>query len=979
MKKEPGMINRKIILFLLAVSATFMMTMFADELGKPIALVGNSYGVHELKMLINNAIVISEEETYVYQNRGTEVPISELDNYSLLIVATSVSKSLTDEEMEKLKEWVMKGGNLMLIQYAPIALCGGADGLQKKKLLSWTGIQCISNIRGGAPCEIIQPESVLLKNVKMEKNSNGKKVWPENVSNIATVSLPMDTVIGNNSSCFIGIAKIGKGSVFYFGDELFRMRNAKSPAVDKYLEVMRNAIRTSKPLEQKRMRETMIEKADFGDAKILFWDREWSRGEQYGPRFTPPLPERNELIKNLSADMALDEYETLQLNITPLKDIQTISFKIESKDIPLQNLEFMVQDKPYPIPWPKQPEIAKEFPYWMIAPEHLDGKSKDSFALPKTGETKITWLRVNSHGLKPGNYNVFLNFKIPNDKSIQIPVNVKVYPVVLPRKRLIKLAAGGQIYGDANNAGPALRFAEDLEAHGIEWSLINIFRLNTFKIQGTGDLLTTEYILKSHKKEFEEGKYPELDMTALDPWMEQAIGHGLTNFLATPPLYELEKDGFTTEQNDKINEWLTGQISRYMKEKGIKTLVAKFGDEMKMEGLKTKWEPMARKLVGYGWDGCSSAFSCQGIPVDYFNQIAPLVNVWCFNQAYAPAFIEKVRQGEIKIRQDAVIGTYGAGEGRGTEFRKPLSVSRYLGWSSWLNKVQDCSVNPYFKGYIYYCDYGDRGEAGGVGGERFVSYIEKDNLSIPLADCPFWEGVREGMEEGNLCAILSWYLEHMEKEGGDSALKVKTAKEKLGRIVSSSDNAIIKWKEVIHYDKYPVKEINATSADYRIAKREIMELLVSLKDDAQKYIRPSLYWNNIELIKDGNPVAAVYYDKIRPDSLLKEAKKLSGIDLPTFQASSELNGKYKTALIIGNMSQNRLSKNILEKNNARDADRNYPGSNSYYIRELKDSGKNVFIIAGPEDAGTEKGIKMFTQFFHSEGNWLVGDTVKKER
>lgn len=963
--------NKKMTLLLVPLFAAFMLTVSAAEAGKPVALAGSSYGVHEIKLLINNAIVVSEEETYIYKNCGADIPVSELDKYSLLIIATSVDKALTDAEMGKLKEWVLNGGNLMLIQASPQSLCGGADGLQKRKLLSWAGIQSVKSLKDGAPAKVAHAESPLLKGVELAKGSDGKPVWPENVNFVATTNPPMEPVIGDPSSCFIGIAKVGKGTVTYFGEELFRMQKNKPESAKKYLEVMRNAIRMANPLHQKEMGASMLGKGDWGDEKILFWNREWSRGEQYGPRFTPPLPDKKELVKNLYADMAVDEYETLQLNLTPLKDIGTVSFNIESKDIPLQNLEFMVQERPNPIPWPKQPDIAKEFPYWMIAPEYLDRKSKDSFALPKTGETKVTWLRVNSHGLKPGNYNVSLNFKIPGGNAVQIPVNVKVYSVVLPRKRLIKFAAGGQVYGDANNPEPALRFAKDLEAHGVEWSLINTFRLGTFKIQGTDELFTSQYV-QTHKKDFEEGRYPELDMTALDPWMEQAIGHGLTNFYASPKMYDLEKLGFKKENIDKIDEWFIGQASRYMKEKGSRMFVATSGDELSLEELKKIWEPWARQLVKSGWN-CSSTFSC-GVDVDYFNEISPLIKLWTFNQAYAPTFIEKVRQGEIKIRKDALIGTYGAGEGRGSEFRKPLGKSRFLGWISWLNGVQNCSVNPYFKSWIYYCDYGTRGEAGGLGGERFVSYINQDNLSVPIADCPFWEGVREGMEEGNLCAILSWYLVRLESVGGNASAKAKAVRQKLEKIIGPSDSAMIKWNSAIRY-KYPVKEIEESSPapDYKKAKTEILESLVSLKDDAAKFIRPSLYWNDIELIKDGNPVAAVYYDRIKPENLLQEVKKLSGIDLPSFQSATELNDKFKTAIIIGNATQNRLIKNILEKNKFRDADKNYPGAGSYCIRELRDSGCVVLAIAGPEDAGTEKGVRMFKQFLYSEGNWLIGN------
>ncbi len=939
------------VIFATLLSACFSPPSSADEAGKPVALVGHSYGIHEVKILINKVIVVSEEETYVYQNCGGNIPISELDKYSLLIVATSVSKALTDDEMEKLKSWVTNGGNLMLIDFAPISLCGGRDELQKKKLLSWAGIQSVRSVKAGISCKVIKTDAPFLKGVEFEKNNDGIRIWPENVNRIADVIPPMRTIIGDASSCFVGIAQVGKGTVSYFGGELFRMYRRKPELSVKYMEIMRNAVRIARPLSQNTMKTAMLEKSAWGDTPLLLWNREWNRGEEYGPRFTPPMPEQNEIIGSLSADMAIDEYETLQLNLTPLKDFKEISFSLESKDVPKENLEFLVQEKPNPIPWPKKPGIAKEFPFWLIPPEHLEGKMKNSFALPKAGETKIVWLRINSHGIKPGDYKIGMNFQIPGEKTIQLPVDLKVYPVTLPRKRLIKLEASGQVYGDVNRAAPALRFTKDLEAHGVEWSRINVLRPATFKIQGTTEFLTTQY-MESHKKDFEAGKYPELDMTALDPWMEQAIGHGLIYFKVPPSFYELEKLGFKKENIDKIEQWYISQASGYMKEKGLRIFIANYGDELNLQELKTVWEPWARKLTKYGWD-CTSSFSAGGVYVDYFNEISPFVKLWTLNQRYTLFFIEKVKTGELKLRRDAIIGSYGAGEGRGSEFRKPLGKSRYLGWISWLNGVQNCSVNPYFKGWLYYLDYGNKGEAGGVGGERFVSYIDKDDMSVPLAACPFWEGVREGMEEGNLCAVLSWYIEHLEKVEAEPASKAKKAREKLAQIIGPSENSIIKWKEAVRY-KYPVKEIKASSADYKKAKKEILELLLSLKDDAQKYIRPSLYWNDTELIHEGKAVAAIYYDKIKPDVIVKAIKKLSGIELPSFNAGGDLNDKYKTAIIIGNASQNPLSKKILDQNQSRDADNNYPGAGSYYIREFENSGNKTFIIAGPEEEGTKK-------------------------
>ena len=71
--------NKKMTLIFVPLFAAFMLTVSAAEAGKPVALVGSSYGVHEIKLIINNAIVVSEEETYIYKNCGTDVPVSELN------------------------------------------------------------------------------------------------------------------------------------------------------------------------------------------------------------------------------------------------------------------------------------------------------------------------------------------------------------------------------------------------------------------------------------------------------------------------------------------------------------------------------------------------------------------------------------------------------------------------------------------------------------------------------------------------------------------------------------------------------------------------------------------------------------------------------------------------------------------------------------------------------------------------------------
>ncbi len=936
-----------------SLACLFFCLVLSADVPKPTILTGTSYGTHEVRRLINTAIAIGEDETYIYRNFEGEIPYDELDKYSLLIVAFAVKTPATAAEMKKLRSWVEKGGGLILMSAVPYSLCGGAAEFRRDKALAWTGITGMMVFRNGGECGIVQPGSAILKGITYD--------WSEKVTRMVTVAPPMKAVIGQGDQALIGMAEVGKGKVFYFGAELFRLRQAKSPMADPYLEAIRNAIRIVGPLDQSKMQDAQLDKINYGDRKVLFWDREWDRGEQYGPRFTPPLPAIAELITVLKANMAQGEYESVQLNITPLAGQTSASCVLESATIPAENLEFLVQAKPDPIPWNRK-GIVKEFPYWMMPPEYVEPKGRPEFNLPADSGTQVVWLRVNSRDLASGDHVVKMNFTFSDGQKATVPVELKVYPVKLPRQRLIKLAAAGQVYGSMHDVPAALRFAKDLESHGIEWSLIASIRPDKMKLRGSDETLNTKTLLRL-KSDFEAGKFPELDFALFDPWMDQCLAHGLTLFRADPlQFFTLAKLDFSDELKQKVRGWFAGEVSRYVREKGVDMLITSKGDELSIKELRESWVPWAKEMSSYGWD-CTSTFS-SGVNVELFNEISPLVRLWTHNQRYATAFAEKVKSGEIKIRPDAMIGSYGAGEGRGTEFRKPLHRSRYLGWYSWLNGLQTCAVNPYFKGWLYYTGESDRGEAGGTGGERFVSYIVMNDYSVPIADCPFWEGVRDGLEEGNLCAILAWYLDYFEKNG--QAAKARAIRAKLDKIIGSDEDAILTWNET-EIQGYSRKVIKPAWDDYKKAKKALLELMVSIGPDARKYAKPSLRWNQVELVREGKIVAAVYYDRVRPDALLTEVKKHTGLELPAIQGAAALKSEYPVAIVVGSGTQNGLGKELLAKHNSPEPNDFYPKNGNYFIRRLPD---NILVIAGPDEAGTGKGVEYFCKFFEPRGFWL---------
>ncbi len=104
----------------LFLSSFIIFAAVFTQAGK-VALVGDGYGKHEIKLIINQAVV-SPEVTYLYENCGVAIPIDRLDQFSLLIVATAVATPVTSQDLDKLHRWVAKGGHLILIQSAALVV-----------------------------------------------------------------------------------------------------------------------------------------------------------------------------------------------------------------------------------------------------------------------------------------------------------------------------------------------------------------------------------------------------------------------------------------------------------------------------------------------------------------------------------------------------------------------------------------------------------------------------------------------------------------------------------------------------------------------------------------------------------------------------------------------------------------------------------------------------------------------------------------
>lgn len=930
------------LLFILCAGAVL-----ADP--RPVGLAGASYGKYEVQAVIKNAITLSDTLEYVYESRGDSIPAAEFGKYSLVVIAHSVSQPLTPADNAAIQKYVEDGGHILLINSAPNSL-GKEIGVENIK---WLGARRVAGT-GGVSCQILKPSHPFLKGV-FDTYKNPK--WLKG-SSLAEPLPGFETLIGpGDGRALVGVRHVGKGWTAFLGDEFFRLKPQIGDEASSYITMLRNIVAEASPLTQAEVRARALKSDSLAGKTLLVWNREWQRNEEYGPQFDPVLPAEKECITSLSADMAVGEVESLQLNITPLANLGNATAEIVTGAFPRAGVEFFVQDRPDPIPWPKDPAIAKEAPYWLMPPEYVEPKGKPEFVCPR-GQTRVLWLRLSSATAKPGRYDLTLNLSFAGGQRLSVPVAVTVYPVRLPRQRPIKLEAAGQVYGDVNGPAPALRFANNLEAHGVEWSMINVIRLDTLRIAGTDNKPDHNYYSRNAAR-FDASDYPALDCSAWDEWMDQSISHGLIQFkmadVLAPVDGQLGKTNLPEETKAKIHNWFSREIERYLSEKGVRLAVLSYGDELNEKEIRGNFIPWAKPLNAAGW-GCTSSFT-GSIHLDpaLNNEIYPCVRIWTLNRSLAPMFMERLRAGELKIRPDAIIGTYGAGEGRGSEHRKPLSASRFLGWESWKLGIRNCAVNPYFKGWIYYCKYENREI--GIAGERWVSYLNKDDLSVPVADCPFLEGIRDGMEEGNLCAILSWYLDRLDKNSATAA----ALRAQLDRVLGGPD-AILKWQEGEAY-KMKVWRVDGDNEAYRKAKREVLELLAAVRGEAMSRVKPSLFWNDIPLVKEGRFVAAIYSDKVDAAPLAAIMEELGGVRVPVQAHAAAFNTDAETVVVVGVNDQNPLLRSDLGATRA----------GSYIIRELPaEKGKpRILFIAGPDEAGTRKGMEMFSKFLRAEGNWLL--------
>ena len=100
--------------------------------GRPIALVGDNYGRHDVSSISRN---ILEKEDWVYEDKGRFLPAEEFSKFSLVIIAQSQERPYNEEELNQIGAYLEAGGHLLLINQAPRSMADESSAQALRKLL----------------------------------------------------------------------------------------------------------------------------------------------------------------------------------------------------------------------------------------------------------------------------------------------------------------------------------------------------------------------------------------------------------------------------------------------------------------------------------------------------------------------------------------------------------------------------------------------------------------------------------------------------------------------------------------------------------------------------------------------------------------------------------------------------------------------------------------------------------------------------
>lgn len=208
------------------VSGVLSFGMMASALAgdREIAFAGEGFGAAEVKSILVN-VVGRVPDALQYVEFGSEIPVEEFQKFGVVVLATKVAAAYTAEQAQVMEAYVRQGGRVLLIHqaYRSIMEPGETEGMRGKgefpHFESWLGKGRSYYVKAGLECAVNLPDDPLLAGV-LKKNP--APVWLN--GHIFLRNPEFENLIGMDDYILVGRKRVGSGTVYYLGSELFRMK-----------------------------------------------------------------------------------------------------------------------------------------------------------------------------------------------------------------------------------------------------------------------------------------------------------------------------------------------------------------------------------------------------------------------------------------------------------------------------------------------------------------------------------------------------------------------------------------------------------------------------------------------------------------------------------------------------------------------------------------------------------------------------------
>lgn len=805
-----------------------------------VVLVGGGYGQYVRNSTIKKVLLPMDVP---YEDLGESMDFSTLGDYALVIVAHGDAALREGQEGigAAFDEYVRGGGHVLLIGNAPSELLGGRDLSDQP----WIGAQAWVYASDAAPSTLAAPEHPWLAHL----DPAARYFWLAG-SQFLRGPTSAKVLIGSDDLIFMSRNDYGEGWTAFLSRGLFPYtREDVGPMREAQVEMLRKLVADAiagPGGEIFTMTDLAARMAGELAGDPVFWRRDPEFGSKEGPQFRPVGPTAADVVTDLRADLARGERESVAVNLTSAAINGPVRVEVAGLPEGAPQVEVRVMDRAPLIPWDKPDIEPYESPFWLMAPEELEPIGAPEFLL-EPGRTRVLWMQIHAPreanpsrygGAEPRTFSGTLRVLRGDQELAALPLTINVWPVTLPIDRPYKLKAWG--FG-----APDQRFWDEFGRQSAAAGYLSYPDLAQVTLPDLG--MTLAEALQVQPSPFADpGHFPRLDFSYLDPIIggQAAAGQAHICFqdVRTGTQVANAGTGLNLEWSDAVEapeQWRAlwsdyyRELMRYLRSRGFRRVEPIWTDEPTIETIERNYVPIAEMYIAAGMAPGSHWTTPGFMSPDDVNRFAHAVSDWSMYSIMSPKFNSYLREGSVRLREDAVVGHTRGGYGFAHRF--PYANARRLGWGSWYYDGNFLRTGPVFKGWLYYLNYELYIRDEGVAGERLLAYGSADpnDLSVPLLTCPDWEGARDACDDISLVRLLEARLARARAAGDLPAAELDAmAGEMEGFLGADSPyNLHLEPRHYEHADMSYDYEVvvDASTQDMERAKRRVFELLAKLR------------------------------------------------------------------------------------------------------------------------------------------------------